>query len=190
MEIFHPATQSRVPAGHVRLRTAGPSVQFEGEIVATSSSDVTTKPAKPKWTELELYRKTDGSGEYVLHVIARSVTYHSDNGCDNGVRVKLADLATRYLDINCEEPTPEPCSICHPLDILDEDDIPKDMEVSAEVDWHTVYVCRTVDELLTNLRQTKGPKVGQFGMPALVLLDRARRVDSTIATALEEVRPI
>jgi hypothetical protein len=188
MEIFHPVAQSPVPEGHVRLRTAGPSVQFKGEIVATSSSDVATKTAKPKWTELELYRKTDGSGEYVLHVIARSVTYHAVNGCDNGVRVKLADLAQHYLDINCEEPMPEPCQVCHPLDI--EDEIPVGMEVSAEVDWHTVYACHTVDELLTNLRQTKGPKKDQFGMPALILLDRARRVDPVIAQALDEVRSI
>jgi len=155
-----------------------------------SSSDVATKPAKPKWTELELYCKTDGTGEYVLHVVARSVTYHAANGCDNGVLVKLADLAKRYLDINCEEPTPEPCSICRPVDILDKEKITPDMMVSAEVDWHTVYACHSVDELLENLRQTKGPKKGQFGMPALILLDRARRVDPTIAQALDEVHTI
>lgn len=189
MEI-HPISDAAIPEGHIRLRTAGPSMQFQGVLVASSSSDITTtKPVKPQWTELELYRKTDGSNDYVLHVIARSVVYHAKNGCDNGVYVNLRDLADRYLDPKCVDPVPEPCAVCHPQDIED-DNITSDVIVSAEVDWHTVYVCHTLGDLLTNLRQTKGPKAGQFGMPALILLERARAIDPILATELDEVQNI
>lgn len=188
MEI-HPISNAPIPEGYIRLRTAGPSMQFQGVLISTSSSDVTTKPVKPQWTELELYRKTDGSNDYVLHVIARSVVYHAERGCDNGVRVNLRDLADRYLDPQCEEPVPEPCAVCRPQDIED-DVIAPDVVVSAEVDWHTVYVCHNLDELLANLRQTKGPKKDQFGMPALILLERARAVDPILAAELDEVQTI
>lgn len=176
------------PSGHILLKGT-PNVQFAGKLVANSSSDSGYQPGKDKWTELELYRKTDGSDKYVLHVIARSVLYHKENGCNNGVPVKLADLARRYLDIKCTEPIPEPCPVCKPFDIearLRDSDV----IVNAETDWHTIHVCDTVPDLLANLKQTKGPNAGKLGMPALMLLDRARRVDSRIAAELDQVRSI
>lgn len=188
MEIFNPVEGAPVPAGHIRLRSAEGSIQFQGKIVASSSSDNGFIPNKLKWTELELYRKTDGTDHYVLHVIARSVAYHAMSGCGNGVPVALSDLATRYLDPRCPEPIPEPCEVCKPRDI-EAHDIGNIM-VMAEVDWHIIHVCETVDDLFKNLRQTKGPNTGQFGQPALILLTRAQLVDNAIALALNTVRSI
>lgn len=184
-----PLAELSLPPGQVRLRSADGGVQFAGELVATSSSDSGFKPDKDKWTELELWRKTDDSGQYVLHIIARSVVYHRQGGCNNGVPIRLAELSKRYLDVRCTEPIPEPCIVCKPLDIearLRDSDI----IVNAETDWHTIYVCNSVSELLANLRQTKGKNAGQFGMPALVLLDRARQADAHLAAELNQVRAI
>lgn len=173
--------------GYVRVRDTKEVLEFQGELVTDSSSDDRNQP---RWTELVLYRLTDGSGRYVLQTVGRSVVYHAPSGCvhgDRGVRVKLADLADRYLDEACTDDVPEPCPDCRPLDIeaVDPDD---DLEVKMEVDRYAAYECRDVDDFLQRLRLTKGKSAGQFSMPALLLLDRARLVDETIALALNQVR--
>lgn len=180
------APTSPLAPGLVRVRDIREVLEFQGELVTDSSSDDRNQP---RWTELVLYRFTDGTGRYALQTIGRSVIYHAATGCvqgDRGVRVKLADLADRYLAEDCTDDVPEPCPDCRPLDIeaVESDD---DLEVKMEVDRYTAYVCGNVDELLQRLQLTKGSP-GQYSMPALLLLDRARVVDPVIAAALSHVR--
>jgi hypothetical protein len=186
MEDTHAPTAELAP-GYVQVRDTKEVLEFQGELVADSSSD---DRSQTRWTELVLYRFTDGSGRYVLQTIGRSVVYHAVSGCvhgDRGVRVRLADLADRYLDEDCTEDVPEPCPDCQPLDI--EAVAPDDnLEVKMEVDRYTAYVCDSVHDFLQRLRLTKGKSAGQFSMPALLLLDRARLVDPVIEDALNQVR--
>jgi hypothetical protein len=170
--------------GLVRVRDTKEVLEFQGELVTDSSSD---DRSQPRWTELVLYRLTDGTQRYVLQVIGRSTVYHAADGCERGVPVPLADLADRYLDEACTEPIPEPCEVCRPRDV--EAVEPNDETVvKMEVDWYSAYECQNVDELLQRLRLTKGRSMGQFSMPALLLLDRAKSVDPTVAIALTQVR--
>lgn len=170
-------------AGTIRVRHVDELLEFPGELVTDSSSDDRTQP---RWTDLTLYRVTDGSGRYVLQVVGRSVVYHAVNGCERGVHVNLADLADRYLDDACEDPVPEPCPECKPIDIeADLSEVPTaDLTVKLEVDRYSAYECRGVPELLKRLRLANG----KYSMPALLLLDRAKRVDPAIADALSQVR--
>jgi len=172
------------PSGWVRVRDTKEVLEFQGELVTDSSSD---DRSQPRWTELVLYRLTDGTQRYVLQVIGRSTVYHAANGCERGVPIPLVDLADRYLDEACTEPIPEPCEECRPLDVEAVD--PGDPTVvKMEIDWYSAYECRDVEELLQRLRLTKGRSIGQFSMPALLLLDRAKSVDPVIAVALTQVR--
>lgn len=180
-------TATPVAPGHVRIRNVKEILEFPGELVTDSSSDDRNQP---RWTELVLYRLTDGTRRYVLQTIGRSVVYHAVTGCvhgDRGVRVRLADLADRYLAEDCTDDIPEPCPDCQPLDI-EAVTASDDLEVKMEVDRYAAYVCDDVDGLLRRLELTKGKSSGQFSMPALLLLDRARVLDPAIAAALSQVR--
>lgn len=165
--------------------THGEDLEFPGELVADSSSDDQTQT---RWTELVLYRLTDDTGRYVLQVIGRSLIYHALTGCSRGVQVTLRELADRYLSEDCADPIPEPCADCHPVDIEADDALVDGTVVKMEVDWYAAHECPTVPVLLERLRLTRGRSAGQFSMPALLLLDRAKRVDPAIAAALSQVR--
>jgi hypothetical protein len=76
----------------------GRTVHFTGELLAEST---TQRDDAPRWTEMELYRKTDG--EYLLHRLGQSVVYHELEGpCDRGT-------ATRGPDLPADA---EPCHQC------------------------------------------------------------------------------
>jgi len=171
----------------IQVRHVDSVLEFVGERVTDSSSDDRTQP---RWTDLTLYRLTDGSGRYVLQVVGRSVVYHAVSGCERGVHVSLRELADHYLDEACEEPVPEPCPVCKPVDI--EADLsavtPGDLVVKMEVDRYSAYECRGVDELLQRLRLTQQVKGAGFSMPSLLLLDRAKVADPAIAAALSRIR--
>lgn len=186
MEDIHAIELPPPSPGWVQVRDTKEVLEFQGELVTDSSSD---DRAQPRWTELVLYRLTDDTQRYVLQVIGRSTVYHAANGCERGVAVKLSELADRYLDEACTEPIPEPCEECRPADVeaVGPDD---PTVVKMEIDWYSAYECQTVEELLQRLRLTKGRSIGQFSMPALLLLDRAKSVDPIIAAALTQVRRI
>ena len=177
-------TTEPLDPGTVRVRDIDGVLEFTGERVTDSTSDENND--HHRWTDLVLYRLTDGSGRYVLQTIGRSIIYPAVDGCERGVHTKLADLADRYLDDECEDPVPEPCPVCQPLDI-EADDL-GDTIVKMEIDRYAAHVCRDVGDLLQRLRLTRSKSPGQFSMPALLLLDRAKVLDEGIAEALSQVR--
>lgn len=179
-----------LPEGWVRIKGPTDFPEFEGELISISLGDSDSQYTH--WTDLALYRKTDGSGNYVLQTVARSVVYHAINGCERGVTVSIGTLVKRFLGPDCTEPTPEPCELCAPIDIHDcgEGGIVPGVSVRMEVDWYHVSLCRDEHELLNRLRDKKRTTINEFSKPARNLLDAAKEVDSRIRDALSQPRRI
>lgn len=143
--------------------------EFEGELVASVTTETRDKP---QWTEIELYRFTDDSGRYLVHIVGRSVQYHRrDSTCNAGVATALADLPEDA----------EPCPRCQPhvqrpqpayLEFDDDDD--GVMLVNLESDRHTAVPCSSPVEVLSSLRL---PGRRGYSRPARDLLDQVREAD-------------
>jgi hypothetical protein len=138
--------------------------EFHGRLVA----DVTTETDEsPRWTEMELYRFTDGTGRYLVHIAGRSVVYHEhDSMCNAGsptTRDQLLEDA-------------EPCPRCRP-DVRGQDDT---YVIDAESDRHSVTVCEAATDVLQALRL---PGRRGYSAPAQRLLERAKLADQGFAAA-------
>lgn len=143
---------------------------FRGRLLA----HVTTETdASPRWTEIELYELTDGTGRYVVHIVGRSVLYHHhDSPCNAGVPTKMLDLVEDA----------EPCPRCQPPRYRDCDQ--DDLVVDAESDRHTITVCAGVTEVLDALRL---PNRRGYSAPAQRLLDEVRHSHPEFAAQASSV---
>jgi len=155
----------------VRVPDVDKVLEFEGELLA----DVTTEvPDSPRWTEMELYHLTDGTGRYVLHVVGRSVVYHVHDGpCNSGT-------ATAAVEIPDDA---EPCQVCRPGR-----DLPDDVTFDYEDDRHSAHVCADAPAVLVALRSTGSRATSRpFSNPAMRLLAAARQCDRDIDALLSGV---
>lgn len=153
--------------GVVKLALLDRTLEFQGTLV----EDATTETAEQqRWTELELYRVTDGTGRYVLHVLGRSVVYHAHgSACNTGTPTRMGDL----------DEDAEPCRDCGP-------GCPgADELVDRETDRASAYVCETVGEVLDHLRSRRAPD--RFTAPGLKLLEKVIAVDDVFASAMRTV---
>ena len=160
-------------AGLMRVPDVDKVIEFEGELIA----EVTTElPDAPRWTEMELYRLTDGTGRYVLHVVGRSVVYHvHDSDCNSGT---ATDAATLPGDA-------EPCLTCKPTAYTDTE------TVDFEDDRHSAHVCATAADVLVSLRSTGSRASSRpFSTPALRLLAIAKQKDPAIGALMSGVERI
>lgn len=158
----------------IRVLDVDHVLEFQGELVA----DVTTEvPHQSRWTEMELYRLTDGTGRYVVHIVGRSVLYHVHDGeCNSGSATDAAELPDDA----------EPCSTCKPNRDLVDGEI-----LDFEVDRHSAYVCGSAAEALGQLRSTGArAAVRPFSAPALRLINSARQKDDAIEAIMSAVERI
>lgn len=162
------------------VESADRVIKFRGELIA----DVVSQPANlPRWTEMELFRLTDGTGRYVVHIIGCSVLYHTHNSdCNAGIGTRLADLPEDA----------EPCPRCRPVSVTEKVRVHEgDRVVDFEVDRHTTHVCASADEAVDRLRSTGARNAThEFSGPALRLLTAAAQRDPAINRVLNVVEEL
>jgi hypothetical protein len=161
-------TQPDAAADLLRVPGEDRTYEFHGHLVA----DVTTETDEsPRWTEMELYRFTDGTERYLVHIAGKSVVYHEhDSACNAGsptTRDQLLDDA-------------EPCPRCQP-DVRGRDDA---YVIDAESDRHSVTVCETAADVLQALRL---PGRRGYSAPAQRLLERTKLADERFAATTNAV---
>lgn len=151
-------------------------VEFTGEVIARTSTE---RPELLRWTEMELYRITEGerTGAYVFQVVGRSLVYHHErNACGKGVLCLARDLPGFGKDP--DDYDAEPCAQCspRPLDVL-----PAEASVLMEEDWRRVGVCDTARDVHLGLAQhasrSREPlapgRLPELNYPARRLLEQA-----------------
>lgn len=140
----------------IKLRDSYREVEFVGQLLSEVSTD---NNSSPRWTEMELYRITDGqnTGKYVLSVMGRSVVYHVHNGaCNSGVPVAVKEIDEEY----------EPCHRCNPpaphaLASL--------LSVDLEEDRPQVHVVSDPQELLKKLHNPRANAISGPGQRLLAI---------------------
>lgn len=169
--------------------TAGKLVQVPGadgvvEFHGILLSEVSTETDRPRWLEIELYKITDGTDRYVLHLNGRSVLYHSnESDCNTGLPTLASQLPGDA----------EPCFKCCPprLNRLDVDSV-----VDLESDRHTVHVCADAQEVVDQLKlpyrkinyyNRAGFESRRLSSPAQLLLEKASPNDESIRMAISRV---
>lgn len=153
----------------VKLTGALTTLEFRGELL----SDVTTDNGRsPRWTDMKLYRITEGAnaGKYVLGIIGCTVVYHRHGSdCNTGVPTAFGELPEEA----------EPCERCTPPGDAD-----RSLMVDLEEEWRNVQVCDDSAAVVEVLRATNRGKraqgrAGSLSRPAEQLLQRAMRKDSS-----------
>jgi hypothetical protein len=172
----------------VKVPDAGRTLEFPGFLLGEVSTQIRDNP---RWLEISLYKVTDGTGRYVLHLCGASVVYHRHNGsCNTGVPTPPERMP---LDA-------EPCKVCQPPRVLDgEDDLftwglNSDSRLwDLEQDRYTTYTCRTAEAVVEQLRKPRNRKNSEDGTlsaPAQRLLDLVSAVDENFARSRESVQRI
>jgi|SRR5579859_92188 len=164
--------------GIIRVRDAAEVLEFRGELIFEVSTE---NPNVARWTEMQLFRFTDGTDRFLLHIIGRSVVVHANKGsCNSGVPVQASKLPN---DV-------ELCSVCKPID---PDEVEDDFLFDMEEDRYTSHICDSAEEVITKLRSPRqvGPRVaGSISGPGQRLLAGAAQVDSRIMAAMSSVRKL
>lgn len=136
------------PGDLIRVRDSARTLEFWGVEIAEVSTE---KSSLPRWTEMRLYRVTDGTGRYVLNIIGRSVVYHRTNDvCNAGIPVTADNLPDDA----------EPCAKCKPVDL---DDLVDDDTVDFEEDRYTVHVVDGPDAVIGKLRNPRTATESRLG---------------------------
>lgn len=158
-------------------------LEFPGELIATSS---TRLDGKNRWTELELYRVTDGSGRYVLHRIGMSALYHrhGNRTCGKGVTRPATALTAESV----------PCHICTPPLPAVLKALPG-AQADIEVAHHGARICADATDVIKRLRWDDASSSGigggtSYSIPAQQLIDEAKYKDEGIYNAMTRVRRI
>jgi hypothetical protein len=139
-----------------RLRDSYREVEFVGELLSEVSTD---NNSSPRWTEMELYKITDGpsTGKYVLSVMGRSVVYHGHNGaCNSGVPVSVKEISEEF----------EPCHRCNPPSPAK---LGATLTVDLEEDRPQVHVVGDPQELLRKLHNPRANAISGPGQRLLAI---------------------
>lgn len=160
--------------GVIRLQDSGDVKEFEGKLLSEVS---TRSPWSMRWTVMRLYKMTDGTSRYVLHVVGHSVIYHVYRGpCNSGVHAYRDELPQVI----------KPCRECSPPNV---NDVPIANEVALEEERYTVYVCDNPTTLINKLHNPKlgGKQAGVISGPGQRLLAEASLIDDAIFEKINTV---
>jgi hypothetical protein len=171
VETETPVTGSKL----YKLQDSYRTVEFTGVLLSEVSTDT---GKNPRWTEIELYRITEGqnTGKYVLNTMGRSVVYHvHESSCNSGVPVSIKEVAgdTEF----------EPCHKCNPetterlAEIYAVAPIGAIMSVDLEEDRPKVDDVADPQELL---RKLYSPKLNSISGPGQRLLAKAAYMDDGV----------
>lgn len=152
---------------------------FTGVMLGSSSTKATARFAR--WTEMNLYRVTEGpnAGQYILETVGCSDVFHridsgkylgEKNRCrQNGEVIPSDDLSDDAV----------PCPFCRPAGVSGDDPLPE--LVSEEVDFTQISIHATPLDVLTRIRE--GAR-GRVSIPAQRLLAMAATHDPLINDTL------
>ena len=135
--------------------------QFNGDLIAEVSTD---DGERARWIEIQLYRRTDGSGGWVIHRKSDSVLYHrADTTCrtPKGARPGQESPAGE-LDEGSE-----PCAACRPPELRDLD--PQE-PVRIEVPRHNVHFRDTEQQVVDDLVIDRRSGTPYWSEPVVELL--------------------
>jgi hypothetical protein len=169
-----------------RIPDSGRTLEFHGVEIAYVTTE---SPTLPRWTEMRLYKVTDGTGRYVLSVVGRSVVYHQHRDDGTGCNAGVATLAENLFD-KVGDTDAEPCFRCHPTAV---EDIPLDMMIDMEKDRYSVHVCADAAAVIEKLRNKKNATAhtpGTISGPGQRLLDIAVGIDPSMmnsATVIDRI---
>jgi hypothetical protein len=152
-------------------------ILFSGELLAEvrTNDDQGAGRRAVRWLEMELYRRTDMPGAYLLHTIGCSDVYHRVDGCRRGVPLPAARLP---------EDTAVPCRRCNPLPLADL--VAADESVRAETDRHTTWEALEPAALPAKLRNPALHDQGTgLTWPAHQLLEIAMEKDEVLREILQ-----
>lgn len=173
----YPAEKSQGAETHgqvIRVRDSARILEFDGRLLSEVSTETSQNP---RWTEMALYKTTDGTGRYVLAIIGRSVIYHVHDGrCNSGVPTKVGDLDDNLIEelepcVRCDAPQPE--------------NLAGTVMIDLEEDRHTVHICDNAGQVIAKLRNPKS--VGQISGPGQRLIGIAAAMDADIMTTVTAV---
>lgn len=178
-------TEGTTPQQIIQIPDAGRTLQFYGHLLGGVSTQIRNQP---RWLEISLYKVTDGTGRYILHLCGASVVYHRHDGpCNTGVPTKEPDMP---LDA-------EPCRICRPSPVpsaVTRLNLDRVLGVwDLEQDRYTTYVCKNADEVVDRLRKPRNRKhddAGTLSAPAQRLLDLVAPLDDNFADLVSAVERI
>lgn len=184
--------ENRVPAQEFVVKDSLGPVAFHGEIIAEVKHR-NGEPGAPvwrRWTDMTLYRVTEpGSrSRYAIHIVGRSVTYHSaDTLCREARKSRWTRITVKELE-HTDPGRYEillPCLErgCRPgdLDSLGDDDV-----VSVESDDHKLLTATSAKNIIRSLYT----EFGKVNTIATTLLQDAATRNSQIRQALEAPRRI
>ncbi len=151
-------------------------LEFPGYLLAS----VGTRGAIPghkleyqlRWTELNLYAVTDGTGRYVLQVVGRSIAYHRAGGpCNRGVEMRVKDIPEAvYHDLEaCQQRN------CKPEEL---GDLPVNTRVRVERNRSSADECPNVDGVVAALWKPRSRLISGLDELAKDLLTEAAIKDS------------
>ncbi len=155
-----------------------PGLEFPGFLLGEVSTQIRDNP---RWLEISLYKVSDGTGRYVLHLCGASVVYHKHNSpCNTGVPTSAVKMP---LDA-------EPCKVCQPGMVPEAGDLIRLGVWDLEQDRYTTYKCRSAEEVIDTLRKPRNrkyPDGGTLSAPAQRLLDLVAPKDAGIAQIMQAV---
>lgn len=184
--------ENRVPAQEFVVKDSLGPVEFSGEIIAEVKhrNGDPGMPVRRRWTDMTLYRVLEprSKSRYAIHVVGRSVTYHSaDTLCRQARNSHWTKITVKEL----EHSDPDryeallPCldRVCRPGDL---DDLDDDAVIWTESDDHKLLTATSAKNII---RAFYG-EFGKVNAIATTLLEDAARVNSQIREALEMPRRI
>jgi hypothetical protein len=123
--------------------------EFTGRLIGFATSEDPTDDECLRWTEIYIYSTIGGN--YISHVIGRSLVYHdANNGCRTGKLTRVAALLKQEENPKTDQSVP--CPICTPLTL---EELPPTINVRRETDRHTVRQADDVKVLVANLQQKR-----------------------------------
>lgn len=122
--------------------------EFTGRLIGFATSEDPNDDDCLRWTEIYIYRTVGGN--YISHVIGRSLIYHDADGCRTGKMTRVHTLLQQEKNPNADESVP--CPECTPLTL---EEFPPSATVRRETDRHTVRKAENVKILVTNLQQRR-----------------------------------
>jgi hypothetical protein len=158
-------------------------LEFVGETVADLSWTYgeARERRHRRWTDLTLYRVDQSEWRYVVHIVGRSMVYHTPKSpCGRGVGTQVGLLAqddARYQAlVACDRPG------CAPMEL---DDLDDSALVAVEEDLHNLERFRDATGVVEYIyKKSEGQQSGL----SMKLLQTASRLDKDIEEAMMKMR--
>ena len=137
------------PPKNYRIIATPEIYEFTGRLIGFATSEDPNDDECLRWTEIYIYSTIGGN--YISHVIGRSLVYHDAiNGCRQGKLTRVKTLLNQEENPNADQAVP--CPQCTPLTL---EELPPTVNVRRETDRHTVRQADDVKALVTNLQQKR-----------------------------------